>query len=70
MGRMNRDFVVLRTAVVAAVFVALLVIGWVLGGFISGLLSAVSIGTGVAVAMYFSGRRRNCAPHALPRREQ
>jgi hypothetical protein len=59
-----------RSAVVVAVFVVLLVIGWVIGGFGSGLLSAIAIGTGVAVAILFSGTRRDCPPHALRRRDR
>jgi hypothetical protein len=70
MRGMNRDGLALKSAVVAAVFVVLLVFGWVIGGFLSGLLSAIAIGTGVAVAIFFSGRRRDCSPHFLRRREQ
>jgi hypothetical protein len=46
----------------------LLAIGWVLVDFASGLLSAIAISTGVAVAIFAS--RRSCSPGFLRRREQ
>jgi hypothetical protein len=70
MRRMNRDGLALRSVVVVGVFVVLLVIGWVFGGFTSGMLSAIAIGTGVAVAVFYSGTRRACSPHFRRRREQ
>ncbi|HEY7692882.1 MAG TPA: hypothetical protein VH816_11135 [Gaiellaceae bacterium] len=53
---------------VAVVLVVLLVVGWAVADFTSGLLSAIAIGTGVAVAI-FSGTQRTCAPRLLRRRE-
>jgi uncharacterized membrane protein required for colicin V production len=67
---MNRDGLARKSAVVVAVFVVLLVTGWVVGGFVSGILSAIAIGTGVAVAIFYSGTRRDCSPRYLRRREQ
>jgi hypothetical protein len=67
MSRMNRG-VLARTAYVVALFVVLVAIGWAVAGFASGMLSAIAIGTGVAVAV-FAGNRRNCSPRLLRRRE-
>jgi hypothetical protein len=55
---------------VVAVFVVLLVIGWLIGGFVSGLLSAIPVATGVGVALLVRGRKGDCRPSFLRRREQ
>jgi hypothetical protein len=55
-------------AVVAAVVAVLFVAGWVAGSFNQGVLAAIAIGSGVAVAI-FSGGKRTCAPRFLRRRE-
>jgi hypothetical protein len=67
MSRMNRG-VLARTAYAVALFVVLVAIGWAVAGFASGMLSAIAIGTGVAVAV-FAGNRRGCSPRLLRRRE-
>jgi hypothetical protein len=59
-----------RVAVVATVVIVVLLFGWLAAGPRSGLLSAIAIGTGVAVAIFFGGARRNCSPHFLRRRER
>jgi hypothetical protein len=70
MRRMNRDGWALKSATfVAVLFAALFASGWAAGGFWTGLLSAVAICSGVAVAIFFSGTRRVCAPRFLRRGE-
>jgi hypothetical protein len=68
MSRMNRH-VLARSAYVVALFAVLLAIGWAVTDFASGILSAIAIGTGVAVAV-FAGNRRGCSPRVLRRRER
>jgi hypothetical protein len=68
MSRMNRH-VLARSACVLALFAVLLASGWAVTGFASGILSAIAISTGVAVAV-FAGSRRGCSPRLLRRREQ
>jgi hypothetical protein len=69
MRRIDRHGLARKAAAVAAVIVVLLAIGWVVSGLTSGMLAAIAIGTGVAVAIFSSGNRRVCAPHFLRRRE-
>jgi hypothetical protein len=68
MRRTNRDGLTWKGVTVVALFLVLLAIGWVLVDFAGGLLSAVAISTGVAVAIFAS--RRSCSPGSLRRRDQ
>jgi low temperature requirement protein LtrA len=65
---MKRDRLVRSFAVLVAAVVVVLVCFWLATGVSSGMLAAIAIGTGVAVAV-FSGPRRTCAPRFLRRRE-
>jgi hypothetical protein len=62
---LGRNYAIL----VAVLFVALFAGGWAADSLWTGLLSAIAICSGVAVAI-FSGTRRSCPPRFLRRGEQ
>jgi hypothetical protein len=68
MHRINRDRLVRRCTILAAVLGVAFVCGWVAAGLSSGMLFAVAIGAAAAVAI-FSGTQSTCAPRSVRRRD-
>ena len=68
MHRLNRHRVGRTIATVAAVLAVALVVGWAAPGFDGGMLSAIAIGVGVAVAILSDGRT-TCSPRMFRRRD-
>lgn len=62
-GRLWRRAVVLAAALAVIVFVSVTAMGVV-----SGILFAVSLGTGTALAVFGDARRHSCVPRFLRRR--
>ncbi|HEY7207382.1 MAG TPA: hypothetical protein VH416_04000 [Gaiellaceae bacterium] len=68
MRRISRDHLWLRCTVLVVVLGVVFVCGWAATGFNSGVVFALAIGAGTAVAI-FSDTRSTCSPRFLRRRE-
>jgi hypothetical protein len=62
-GNLWRRAAVLSVALAVIVFVSITAMG-----FVSGILFAVSLGTGTALAVFSDTKRRSCTPRFLRRR--